>query len=59
MARPSGIPKICAMELPVATMPIAVDEWRGLTTRAATTITMDQKTACAVATTSREQMSSR
>ena len=58
MARPSGMPTICAIELPVATSPMAADDARGSTTRAATTITTAQNTLCAAATTRRAATSS-
>ena len=43
MNRPKGSPKIIAIEVPVTTMPMAVDWYLGGTMRTATGAAMDQK----------------
>ena len=53
MARPSGRPKIIAMEVPVATIEIASGPWLSSTRRVAMTAATDQKIAWAEATTRR------
>ena len=53
IARPKGMPKIMAMDVPVAIMPSATDACLVLTRRVAMTEAMDQKIAWAQATTMR------
>lgn len=54
MKRPMGSPKIMAMDVPVTTMPMAVDWWEAGTMRVAMGVAMDQKTEWAKATPIRE-----
>ena len=56
IALPKGNPKIMATDVPVATMLTASEPCCGATRRDAATEAIDQKTACAAATTRRARM---
>ena len=55
--RPSGMPKVIAIELPVATRPMATGPCSSPTTRTANGEATDQKMACAQATSRRANTS--